>query len=211
MSSTRAYRSKIGRLPFAVRNELNERIRDGATGSEILKWLNTTPEYRRVMRSDKCGEVNATNLTEWRGSGYKDWLADQAQADRIRKAAEIAQTLTSASGSDPAAVAARIAAASLIEIVTNPDDPKALNEASRTIASLRSAELLSERTQISQRKLALDAEALELDKEKFRRQTCELFLKWFKDKRAVQIAEGKGSNEDKIKALLAHMDKMVEM
>ena len=38
--TTRCYRSKIGRLPFAVRNELNERIRDGEGGPAILAWLN---------------------------------------------------------------------------------------------------------------------------------------------------------------------------
>ncbi len=34
--TTRCYRSKIGRLPFAVRNELNERIRDGAQGLSLI-------------------------------------------------------------------------------------------------------------------------------------------------------------------------------
>ena len=42
--NTRCYRSKIGRLPFAVRNELNERIRDGAQGAELLDWLNGLKE-----------------------------------------------------------------------------------------------------------------------------------------------------------------------
>ena len=48
--TTRCYRSKIGRLPFAVRNELNERIRDGAQGAEILDWLNGLKETRKILR-----------------------------------------------------------------------------------------------------------------------------------------------------------------
>ena len=206
MSTTRAYRSKIGRLPFVLRNELNERIRDGVKGADILAWVNATPEYRRVMRSDRCGTVNAQNLTEWRGTGYKDWLADQAQADRVRKAAEMAAAVTSASGCDPSTVAARIAAASLIEAVTNPDDPKALSEAARAIASLRNTELGAEKNKIAKQKQSLDTERLALEKDKFRRQTCEIFLKWSKDNRALQIVDSKKSNDEKIKALLKYMD-----
>ena len=48
--TTRCYRSKIGRLPFAVRNELNERIRDDAQGAEILDWLNGLKETRKILR-----------------------------------------------------------------------------------------------------------------------------------------------------------------
>ena len=48
--NTRCYRSKIGRLPFAIRNELNERIRDGAQGAEILEWLNGLKETKRILR-----------------------------------------------------------------------------------------------------------------------------------------------------------------
>ena len=48
--TTRCYRSKIGRLPFAMRNELNERIRDGEGGPAILAWLNAEKATRRVLR-----------------------------------------------------------------------------------------------------------------------------------------------------------------
>ena len=79
--NTRCYRSKIGRLPFAVRNELNERIRDGAQGAELLDWLNGLKETRKILREQKSGPINAQNLTDWRSSGYRDWLDDQDRAD----------------------------------------------------------------------------------------------------------------------------------
>ena len=96
--TTRCYRSKIGRLPFAVRNELNERIRDGVQGPDILGWLNGLKETRKILREMKSGPVNAQNLTDWRSTGYKDWLDDQERADRIRRLAEASQTLATASG-----------------------------------------------------------------------------------------------------------------
>jgi hypothetical protein len=191
MSATRYYRSKIGRLPFAIRNELNERIRDGATGSDLLDWLNASKEFKAVMKSEKCGALNAQNLTDWRTTGYADWLKDQGESDRIRSIAEKSMSLVAASGSDPSTVAARIAAASLIDLVATFDDPKQLNEASRSIAALRNAELSHEKNQLSRQKLSMDAESLALDQAKFQRSTCEMFIRWYDSKQARSIAEDK--------------------
>jgi len=46
----------------------------------------------------------------------------------------------------------------------------------------------------------LDAQ-LALDRDKFKRETCELFLKWSEDNRAKEIAASSGSNSDKIAKL----------
>lgn len=43
--------------------------------------------------------------------------------------------------------------------------------------------------------------ALQLGREKFQRETCELFLKWFADKTAKEIAEANIPNSEKIAAL----------
>lgn len=40
-----------------------------------------------------------------------------------------------------------------------------------------------------------------LDEQKFQRETCALFLKWFADKRATDIANGAGNNDAKIAAM----------
>lgn len=47
----------------------------------------------------------------------------------------------------------------------------------------------------------LDARQLSLDQERFKRETCELFLKWSADQRAKEIAGGQASNADKIEQL----------
>lgn len=39
---------------------------------------------------------------------------------------------------------------------------------------------------------------LDLDRQRFQRDTCALFLRWYADRRAGEIAEGKGTNADKI-------------
>ncbi|HOP99128.1 MAG TPA: hypothetical protein PLK78_17055 [Verrucomicrobiota bacterium] len=45
------------------------------------------------------------------------------------------------------------------------------------------------------------AEGLKLQREKFRRETCELFLKWWEDKQAREIAASSDSFADKIRRL----------
>ena len=128
--NTRCYRSKIGRLPFAIRNELNERIRDGAQGAELLDWLNGLKETKRILRemggprsgaastsgrAASAAAINAQNLTDWRSSGYKDWLDDQKDADRIRRLAEVSQTIATAAGGNAAGVACNIATAKIMD------------------------------------------------------------------------------------------------
>lgn len=49
--------------------------------------------------------------------------------------------------------------------------------------------------------IGLKKEQLSLDKKKFNRETCELFLKWFDDKEAKRIASSSLSYADKIEKL----------
>lgn len=206
MSQTRAYRSKIGRLPFRLRTELNERIRDGATGPAILSWLNNTPEMTAVRAETGCEDVNAQNLTDWRGSGYKDWLDNQDATERLRSMTELAADMVHQTGGDPSAVGGRILAGKLLSALET-SDPEEQAELVKAFVSLRGAENDARRTDLAGEKQKLEAQRLALDKDRFRRQTCELFLKWYNDQQALTIAAGPGTNADKIQALLAFMDK----
>lgn len=196
MPETRYYRSKIGRLPFVMRNELNERLRDGASSSEITEWINASKEFKAVQKREKCGELNAQNLTDWRNTGYKDWLTDQASAERIRRLAEMSSVMVQASGFTPATVAARLAAAQLMEVANNPDDPKALNNAAGAIASLRGVEVAEERNALAKQRVELAMASLDLDRKKFQRTTCELFVKWYSNEAARTIVEDKTLDAD---------------
>lgn len=53
----------------------------------------------------------------------------------------------------------------------------------------------------AERKLAQKSEELKLAEKKYQRDTCKLFLKWFADEQAKQIAMGSGTNAEKIEAL----------
>ena len=194
--NTRCYRSKIGRLPFAVRNELNERIRDGAQGSDILVWLNGLKEVRKTMREMKTSIVNAQNLTDWRSSGYKDWLDDQKDADRIRRLAEVSQTLAAAAGGNVAGVGCSIATAKIMDALESADDDK-IADLSTALVKLRASENAAQKGALAEEKNAIAKEQLELSRAKFERDTTRLFIKWAQSKDALALATDKrlGSDE----------------
>ena len=204
--TTRCYRSKIGRLPFAVRNELNERIRDGAQGAEILDWLNSLKETKKVLRemgglaapepSAKAGPINAQNLTDWRSTGYKDWLDDQADADRFRRLAEVSHTLATAAGGSAAGVACNIATAKIMDALEGADEDK-IADLTRALAALRSGENAAQKVALAEEKNAIQKEQLSLSRAKFERDTTRLFIKWAQSKDALALATDKrlGSDE----------------
>ena len=194
--NTRCYRSKIGRLPFAIRNELNERIRDGAQGSDLLIWLNGLKETKKVMRELKTSIVNAQNLTDWRSTGYKDWLEDQNDADRIRRLAEVSQTLAAAAGGNVAGVGCSIATAKIMDALESADDDK-IADLAPALVKLRASENAAQRVALAEEKNAIQKEQLELNRAKFERDTTRLFIKWAQSKDAIALATDKrlGSDE----------------
>lgn len=194
--TTRCYRSKIGRLPFAVRNELNERIRDGAQGLDILSWLNGLRETRKILREMKSGPINAQNLTDWRSSGYRDWLDDQDRADRIRRLAEVSQTLATAAGGNAAGVGCNIATAKIMDILEAADEDQVADLAT-ALVKLRASENAAQKVALAEEKNAIQKEQLELSRAKFERDTTRLFIKWAQSKDALALATDKrlGSDE----------------
>ena len=194
--TTRCYRSKIGRLPFAVRNELNERIRDGAQGAEILDWLNGLKETRKILREQKSAPINAQNLTDWRSSGYRDWLDDQDRADRIRRLAEVSQTLATAAGGNAAGVGCNIATAKIMDILEAADEDQVADLAT-ALVKLRASENAAQKVALAEEKNAIQKEQLELSRAKFERDTTRLFVKWAQSKDALALATDKrlGSDE----------------
>ena len=209
--NTRCYRSKIGRLPFAIRNELNERIRDGAQGAELLEWLNGLKETKRILRemggprsgaaslserAASAAAINAQNLTDWRSSGYKDWLDDQKDADRIRRLAEVSQTIATAAGGNAAGVACNIATAKIMDALESTDDDK-IADLSKALVALRAGENAAQKVALAEEKNALAKEQLSLSRAKFERDTTRLFIKWAANKDALALATDKrlGSDE----------------
>ncbi len=195
MSNTRAYRSKIGRLPFKTRNELCHKIRDGATGTEILTWVNALPEWRALRKKSGDSDINPQNLTDWRTTGYAHWLADQDRTAHIRDLAELSQQMVEQAGGDPAAVGSRILAGTMLTCLETAD-PADVESLARALTALRTAETNSRKTDIAGETLALKEREFTLERQKFQRHTCELFIQWAASKAATSIIADKSTNND---------------
>jgi len=79
---------KIARLPHDVREELNQRLRDGESAKFLVRWLNALPEAKAALRREFAGTpITEQNVSEWKQRGYRDWVAkieaDELMADTV--------------------------------------------------------------------------------------------------------------------------------
>jgi hypothetical protein len=82
--SGRSRTGKIARLPHAVREALNERLRDGLPCAEVLSWLNALPEAREMLRRRFDGSpISKQNLSLWRRGAYAGWLENQQTKEAV--------------------------------------------------------------------------------------------------------------------------------
>ena len=76
-------KGKIGRLPEALRDEVNIRMRNGETGRVLAGWLNRLPEVQALLAAEFGGKpVREQNVSEWRLGGHQQWLRLQ-EAHRL--------------------------------------------------------------------------------------------------------------------------------
>jgi hypothetical protein len=86
-SKTMTRKGKVARLPMAVREQLNQRIRTGEQGKRLVAWLNTLPEVKDRMAELFGGfPMREQNLSQWKKGGYRDWLF-------LREAREVSKLL----------------------------------------------------------------------------------------------------------------------
>lgn len=222
-----ARKGKIATLPAKIREEINRRLHDGQQGPQIIPWLNSQEEVLRVL-DERWGEepITPQNLSEWRQGGYQDWLARRDREDSIKTLSEFSYKIAKASGGSLTEGAIAIAGGRILELLEKvadgekPDNLVALKNEDgsyelpfefdlekliNSLATLRGREIDQQRTK--QRDVVLEQRnrQLALEETKFRRQTAELFLKWYEDKRAKEIVESKGAKETKMEDLVQLM------
>lgn len=176
---------KIAALPFDVREELNSRMRNGENGGTLLPWLHQF-----------APTINSQNLSNWRNGGYVDWLKDQSRLDLIRQRAEMTRRELAAGGFDVLDKAIYDLSCRLAE-----DSEGDLIKTSYAIAALKGAVISSQKAGIDQDKLEIEREKFRLAEAKFQRDTCELFLKWYKNNIVSQILESDTPHDEKIEQL----------
>jgi hypothetical protein len=161
--------------------------------------------------------VSPQNLTEWRQGGYQDFLKRRQQVEDQKQLAEYAGKLA-ANGAGTGAGNVAIVGGQLLQIFDSLDveaQKNLLREKPATYLALvevmakleksqadrMKAEAGRDMVEIQRQRADLAEESLKLAREKFQRQTAELFLKFYEDRRAAEIADGKGRKDVKIEQL----------
>lgn len=193
---------KIAQCPAIVKRELNRRLDDGELAPTILPWLNGLPDVQAMLAAKFEGvAISPQNLTEWRQGGYKDHLADLEAVENTKRLAEFSFKLAEASGGAIGEGAVAIAAGKILERLENLEG-EAFDDAVSALVGLRRTEIETVKSRQNEKSLSQKERSLELEEKRFQRQTAELFLEWYNDKQAREVAEGKGTHEYKIQKLL---------
>ena len=146
----------------------------------LIDWLLAGTPYRVVKK--RLADEFKVKTSQAALSGFWESECSAALLARRRKAVSVADEVAEAAAAEPGKFdAATIDALKqkAFELAINPNaDP-------RDVKGLFMLVLKARDQSISEREI-------ELAEKRFQRDTCELFLKWYADKRAKEIANAKG-------------------
>jgi hypothetical protein len=71
-----------------VREELNQRLRDGESGKGLVEWINDLPEVKTALQREFGGRpIREQSISEWKQGGFLDGAAktdaDELMADTL--------------------------------------------------------------------------------------------------------------------------------
>jgi hypothetical protein len=200
---------KIASLPARIREQVCQRLHDGASGPQILAWLHTLPEVLAVL-DEKWSEqpISPQNLSEWRGGGYQDWLRKRENIANIKLLSDYSLEIAKSAGTSISDAAAAIAGGQILEALEKigdaPDGEERLVGLSLAIAKLRDGDSKILRARMSERAAEQKDRQLDLDEQKFRYRVAEEIVKWAKTPEAQAIL-----NSTDTKAV--QMEKLVQL
>ena len=224
-------RSKIGRLPLALREALNHRLLEGQTGPKILTWLNSLPEAATVIAEmPTAGGHTVTafddkNLSTWRLGAYARWLDHRDRIAQTKDLASYSVKIAKAAGGNITEGASAMLAGQLLEIIETlrdlrnptdaPDDPsdksenllalaKAIDSVTRSISAIRAGDHSAQKLELDRRKLNQADESLRLERRRLDAlldKAAERLLNESLRQQAATIASSSMTNAEKIAAL----------
>lgn len=210
---------KIARLPLAIREELNQRLRDNESGQTLLEWLNAKEEVKAVLeKSFGCEPISDANLSIWRQGGFADWLADQDRVHRIEKLSELSLRLAKASGGNLSEGLLAIAAGKLqealeagCEVEFDEESGKEtisgvpVDKLTAAVAKIRAMELEAQKLEVKKVEVEQKGQALDLETRKFNHLRVKSFIDWMVDEKAKEIATSDMAADSKLEALGKHL------
>ena len=175
--------SKITRLPDPLREELNQRLRNGEPGNNLLLWLNKLPEVIALVEEHYGGNlISPQNLSDWNQGGYREWLTRQEMRESSKDYAAEAPHLTAAAGGSllnplTTAIHARYGAL-LSKMPLDTEVPKAIQSQLDAVLHLHQTLLHERRLELIAQKNAILAAEQERKREKTNDELIEEFKTW---------------------------------
>ncbi|HUB67463.1 MAG TPA: hypothetical protein VL981_08270 [Candidatus Methylacidiphilales bacterium] len=193
--------NKISMLPPRLRNEINRRLDEHESPREIAAWLNGQGEVRKILNERWDGKpLHIDSIKRWRQGHYKEWVKKREHLEKLKELSEYALKLGEAAGGSSVDGSAAILGGRIMTMIESASGEEMLKMA-RVISDLRAGDLDKAKLKQADRKLAQTDEKLDLERKKFQRETCALFLQWYDDKKAREIVESSGGNAEKIEQL----------
>jgi len=210
---------KIARLPHALREEVNRRLLDGQTSRVILGWLNKDAAAVAIWERDFEGvAASAQNLSEWKLGGWKEWRERKERVENLKTLSAFAHDLTNAGGS-LADGAASILSGQILEALEQAgnlavtggsddaerDPNEGLAKMASAIASLQKATTARGKLELDKKRVFQKDRQLDLDTQKFEKQTVEKFMAFAQTKEAAEILNSNAPKGVKMAELRALM------
>ena len=175
--------SKITRLPETLREELNQRLRNGEPAHIILPWLNKLPEVIALIEEHYGGNlISPQNLSDWNLGGYREWLTRQEMRESSKDFAAEAPHLTAAAGGSllqplTTAIHARYGAL-LAKMPLDAEVPKAIQSQLDAVLRIHQALIQDRRSDLIAEKNAILAAEQERKRQKTNDELIEEFKTW---------------------------------
>ena len=175
--------SKITRLPDSLREELNQRLRNGEPAHLILPWLNARPEVIALVEEHYGGNlISPQNLSDWNLGGYREWLTRQEMRESSQDFATEAPHLTAAAGGSllnplTTAIHARYGAL-LAKMPLDTEVPKHIQSQLDAVLRVHQALIQDRRSDLLAQKNAILAAEQERKRQKTNDELIEEFKTW---------------------------------
>ena len=198
---------KIARLPEQIREQINCRLQDGEGGPSILAWLISTEEVKTVLAQQFGGrKITASNLSDWRLGGYRDWETQQITLDEacrvMSEGGQLAKTGNKAMADNLAVWLTGRYVVATRKLMENAGDPavwKMLRELCHDVVALRRGDHGAEWLRIEREKLKLQRKKQQSDREKLKQEILDENpppKKLSPDEKQRRVAEILGINLD---------------
>lgn len=188
---------KLTRLPFALSEELHQRLLDELPGKAVCDWINAQPAARAVFDQWFDGrDVTQQNLSDYKaGPKYAEWKKKREALEAERADTEFVISTAREAGMDLGDAGDAIFISRLMEVLRdNKHDPETVASLVQGYAKLRAASVARGALAVrekegmrNERKLDQADRKLSMTEKQMERNTVTQFLKWARSPEAQAI------------------------